>query len=97
MSDDIEKDFESVSAQINLKLKEAAEAIREASRLSKEFGLKGALIVSPSTHDLDFDLSIDEEEYDPEGLLETLFDMIDVQDLEEALNYAGWSTSSSYC
>jgi len=97
MSADIEKDFQTVSAQINAKLQEAAVAINEASRLSKEFGLKGVLIQTQWTPELGIELDIDEEEYDPEGTLEAIFHQIDVSGLEGALDNAGWQTSSSYC
>lgn len=94
---DLEKDFEEVSKKINAKLKEAAEAISEASKLSEEFGLNGQLIHTQWSEDIDYDLEIDEEEYDPVGIIEYLFEQIDVSDLEVALDTAGWQTSSSYC
>lgn len=92
---DLEKDFEEVSKKINAKLKEAAEAISEASRLSEEFGLNGQLIHTQWNDE--FDLEVDEEEYDPVGIIEYLFEQIDTSDLEGALDTAGWRTSSSYC
>lgn len=98
MSADLEKDFDKVAAQINAKLQEAAAAIREASRLSDEFGLDGSLIYTQWTEDYSkLDLDIDEEEYDREGTIEAIFEQIDVSGLESALGEAGWSTSSSYC
>jgi len=95
MSVDLEKEFATTAAQINVKLQEAAAAIKEATRLSQEFGLKGNLIHTQWTEELDLD--IDEEECDPEDTLEAIFDQIDVSGLEGALDNAGWQTSSSYC
>jgi hypothetical protein len=86
---DLEKDFDKIAEQINAKLKEAADALREATRLSVEAGLNGSLIFTQWTGQ-----DLEEEE---EGDLEEKFEKIDVSDLEEALGYAGWTTSSSYC
>ena len=97
---DLEKDFDKVAEQINAKLKEAAVAIQEATRLSEKVGLP-SLIFTQFLQD-------DMRHYNPDGLskdeirakidaLEVQLQQIDVRELEAALGNAGWSTSSSYC
>lgn len=82
---ELEEDFELINAH----LKEAANAIKNASRLSKKIGLNGALIFTQYFAD-DLEEDLEEE-------MEEKFDKIDVSLLESALEDAGWSTSSSYC
>lgn len=104
---ELEQDFQKVAEQINLKVKEAADALREANRLASEAGLP-ALIYTQWTSDDDSSLDDlseeerqkleDDEEWDGESSpLKMKMDMIDVSDLEGELGDAGWSTSSSYC
>jgi len=81
---DIEKSWEETAKQINAKLQEAAAAVREANRLAAEAGLD-CLIHTQWTGE---DLEEDEAE---------MLEDIDVSDLEDELDQAGWSTSSSYC
>ena len=104
---EMEQDFKQVADQINLKLKEAAEALREANRLASEAGLP-ALIYTQWTSEDDStleDLSEEEmekleedENWDGESSpLKMKMDLIDVSDLESEISDGGWSTSSSYC
>ena len=87
---DVEQDFAAVAAQINAKLKEAAEALKEANRLKDEANLSTMIMAE----------WVREDHYDDkEGLeeLESRLELIDVSNLEDQLCQAGWSTSSSYC
>lgn len=103
----LDQDFKQVADQINAKVKEATEALREANRLASEAGLPALIYTQWTSEDdttLD-DLSEEEaqkleedEEWDGESSpLKMKMDLIDVSDLESELCDAGWSTSSSYC
>jgi chaperonin cofactor prefoldin len=85
---DVEKDFSIVAEQINAKLKEAADALREANRLKDEANMP-ALI---GAQWLAEELYGDEREAFREKV-----ELINVRALEAQLGQAGWSTSSSYC
>jgi hypothetical protein len=86
---DLDQDFDSLVAQINVKLKEAADAVNAAVELSEKAGLNGSLILTQWT--------CEDIEEDDAVVLVAKFEKIDVSDLESALGNAGWSTSSSYC
>lgn len=88
----IETEFKDFVDQINLKIEEAAMALKEANRLSVKANL-GILI--PSKH-LNEYFETDEEEEKYINLIEKL-KLIDVSSLEEEIEKAGWDTSSSYC
>ena len=85
---DIVQDFETVAAQINAKLKEAAEALKEANRLKNEAGMPALIGTQWSAEDLN--------KHEREVFNDQL-ELIDVSSLENELCQAGWSTSSSYC
>lgn len=102
-----EKEFKETADKINAKLKEAAEALREANRMASEAGLPG-LIYTQWTSDDDSSLEDmddaarerleEDEEWDGESSpLKMKMDLIDVSDIEGEIQEAGWSTSSSYC
>lgn len=104
---DLDKDFNQIAEQINAKVKEATAALREANRLASEAGLPGIVYTeNVAFNDCLLD-DLSEEEYakldeDPEWdgestPLKMKIDMIDISDLEDELEIAGWSTSSSYC
>jgi hypothetical protein len=99
---DLDNDFEETAKKINAKLKEAAEALREANRLSDEEGLPGLIYTQFTRDDLgannrrmDADKKAELEKHLDE--IEEKLEKIDVGELEAALGDAGWSTSSSYC
>ncbi len=89
---DIKFDADKIK-QINDKIKEATKALSEADSLATELGYNGLVLTQWNHED---DLSEDEsgELYDE---LEEKYDLIHVSDLENAIDNAGWSTSSSYC
>ena len=96
---DLEKDFDTVVEQINLKLKEAASAVQEANRLSEEIGLPALISTQWMYDDMrakNRELSREEISEKCEALQEKL-EKINVSELEIALGDGGWSTSSSYC
>lgn len=103
----LDKDFEKVAEQINIKVKEATTALREANRLASEAGLP-VLVYNMYIGDKDTSLSNltfdelakleEDEEWDGESSpLKMKIDMIDANELEGEIEIAGWSTSSSYC
>lgn len=98
---ELESKFDEVIAKINVKLKEAAAALRAANELSYEANLPG-LIHTQFTDNSNFvdslNLKEDTEEY-VEAIenLPAIMEKIDVSELEGELESAGWSTSSSYC
>ena len=103
---ELDKDFEETANKINVKLKEAAAALREANQLASEAGLPG-LIYTQWTRE-DDETSFTEEELDAleedphwdgdeSTPLERKMNMIDVSELEGQIQNGGWSTSSSYC
>jgi len=85
---DLDKEFKEVVIKINAKLAEAAAAVNEANRLAEEAKLPGLIFTQYVQEDLD--------NYECDDLREK-FNLVDVSDLEDALDSAGWSTSSSYC
>jgi archaellum component FlaC len=100
---DLEQDFDQVAAQINAKLKEAADAINEANRLSETINLPSLIYSQWLRDDLyyqnknsDTPKSKEEVQAELDELQEKL-EKIDVRPLESALGQGGWSTSSSYC
>lgn len=93
----LEQDFDLTIAQVNAKLAEAAKAIREATALAERVGYKSGLILTQFNQErenMDWDAEDADDQYEA---LEEKYDAIDVSDLEDALDSAGWSTSSSYC
>lgn len=100
---ELDKDFDQVVLQINSKLKEAAEAINEANRLSGAIGLPALIYTQWLRDDAHMDNRRsggirDKDEIDAElDELQVKLDKIDVRELESALGQGGWSTSSSYC
>lgn len=96
---DLEKDFEEVAEKINTKIKEAAEALREANRLAGSTGMCGLIYTQWTRDDLEWDnKKMSRNEIDVKCKeQEERCHHIDVSPLEDALNDAGWSTSSSYC
>lgn len=92
----IDQDFEKIAAQINAKLKEAAEAVREANRLGDEAGLPGLIYTQWTAENLGLSRRNEGDRAKLEEIEEKL-ELINVRDLESALGGAGWSTSSSYC
>lgn len=103
----LDENFKELAEQINAKVKEAAEALREANRLADEAGLNGLIYTQWTSED---DSSMEEltneerealendDEWDGESSpLKMKTDMIDVSELESQIQMGGWSTSSSYC
>lgn len=87
---DLEKNWEEVAKQVNAKLKEATEALREVNRLTDDAGVQ-ALIVTQWTYDW-----LGSEE--TEKLREKLKLIKEsVSELEGMIDASGWNTSSSYC
>ena len=93
---DLDNDFEETAKKINAKLKEAAEALREANRLSTEAGLVGLIYTQFTSDDLEYNLGRKLTVEQKVGLQKKL-EKIDVSELESELCDAGWSPSSSYC
>lgn len=104
---ELDSNFEALATQINAKLKEATDALREANKLACKARLPSLIYtqwLSEDDNSLD-DLSDEErqrlednEEWDGESSpLKMKIDMINVSDLEGEISLAGWSTSSSYC
>jgi hypothetical protein len=93
---DLDNDFEETAKKINAKLKEAAEALREANRLSTEAGLVGLIYTQFTSDDLEYNLGRKPTVEQKVGLQKKL-EKIDVSELESELCDAGWSPSSSYC
>ena len=104
---ELDIDFEQIAQQINAKLKEATAALHEANRLSDQAGLPALFYTQwtseedTSLKDLDAEARQkfeDDEEWDGESTpLKMKMDLIDISDLEDEIQSAGWSTSSSYC
>lgn len=100
---ELEQEFDNLVGQINVKLNEAAAALKEANVLREKAGLP-ALIFSAwlredawrefrhledEDENFDIDARMDEER--------AKYEKIDTGALERELGQAGWSTSSSYC
>lgn len=95
---EISDEFKDAAKKINAKLAEAAEALREAIRLSDEAGLK-SLIPYQDVDDPDFDkiLASRDPQDRKSDLTYDIYKLIQVSEFERAMDYAGWSSSSSYC
>lgn len=100
---ELNEDFQKVVEQINAKLKEAAEALREANRLGSEAGLDGLIFTQFSKDDIRHSNRYAEPPLDKFQLEDKIaeeeakYELIDTSDLEAAMGNAGWNTSSSYC
>lgn len=102
---DLENDFKDTADKINAKVREAAEALKEANRLASEAGLPSLIYGNWQREDDDYEYSEEEleeleadEEWDGEATpLERKINMLDTSELESQMERAGWSTSSSYC
>lgn len=85
MSNDIEKDFTAVAEQINDKIKEAAEALKEANKLAKAVGAE--YYDDSKTDDFNHYPTVNQAE-------KTLAGLVNFNPLLNALDDAGWQTSS---
>lgn len=116
---ELDKDFENLVAQINVKLNEAATALKEANALREQADLPSLIYTAwmreTERHDAEQLLEEEFSESDPDHLnpisddewearidsiieeKRAVFEGIDVSALEQELDVAGWSTSSSYC
>jgi hypothetical protein len=94
----LDKDFKQVAADINAKLQEAADALAKANELAKKAGLDGLIYTQWTTDHLQYEYGLEGQALsDKCDELEAKCEKINVQVLEDELNKAGWSTSSSYC
>lgn len=100
---ELDQDFEKVAEQINAKIKEAAEALKQANELASKAGLS-TLFYSQFTKDnIEYDNRYAEPRLSKEEInekcqaLEEKLGLIDVGPLEAEMGDGGWSTSSSYC
>lgn len=100
---EIDKDFEAVAAQINAKLKEAADALREANKLGDSVGLPGLIFTQWLRDDLAYRTDENGHHMTKDQINEKLeeyeskMELIKTGEFEDELGNAGWSTSSSYC
>lgn len=95
----IDKEFEETVKKINLKLKEAADALKEANRLSLNADLPGLIYTRSTRAELDYynqDLTHEELDEKAKELQEKL-SLIDYYELEAEISCSGWITSSNYC
>lgn len=109
---ELEQDFDSVLKELNVKLKEAADKMREVNELRVKAGFESLIFsqwereeaysrirreVNESEAAEDPDF---DEDYVVDEKMEELrarYDLIEKSPLEREINRAGWSTSSSYC
>ncbi len=87
---DLEKSWEETAKEVNAKLKEATEALKEANRLAEEAGVE-SLIVTQYTYDWLGSKKTEELREKLKLVKEA------VREFESAVDDSGWSTSSSYC
>ena len=90
MSTKIETDFTELANQINAKIKEAAEAMKQARQLASTVGLNSLTYNEYA----DADSADTQEEIEA---LENLRDNISIYPLFNELDKAGWQTSSIGC
>jgi len=99
---ELEQDFEKVAEQINTKIKEAAEALRQANELATKAGLPSLIYTQFTRDDMQWrnrheDKPLSKEELEEKmDALQGKLESIDVGPLEAELGDGGWSTSSSY-
>lgn len=100
---EIEQDFAEVAKQINAKIKEATDALKEANRIGKEASLPSLIYTHWTRYGIISDNRCREYPLNKDALknylheIEEKSELIKVSDLESEINIAGWSTSSSYC
>lgn len=100
---ELDQDFEKLAEQINAKIKEAAEALKQANELASKAGLSTLIYSQFIREDMQYnnryaDKPLSKEEITEKcEALEAKLSLIDVGPLEAELGDGGWSTSSSYC
>lgn len=100
---ELDQDFEKVAEQINIKIKEAAEALAQANELATKAGLPALFYSQFIRENMQYDNRYAEPPLSKEEItekcqeLEGKLGLIDVGPLEAELGDGGWSTSSSYC
>ena len=106
---ELDQDFESLLAQINVKLNEAAVKLKEANELRKKVGFPSFIFTDWMSDDVHSELyrKLNEQFTNDEklnnalneamGLERAKYKRFDVRALEAEIEHAGWSTSSSYC
>jgi hypothetical protein len=96
---ELDQDFESLVEQINAKLQEAADALKEANQLREKAGLPSMIPSQFILHNYRFE-NRDKSREEARQWFDEIskkIEKIDVSDLEDQLGEGGWSTSSSYC
>jgi hypothetical protein len=107
---DLEQDFDSLVREINIKLSEAAAALKQANDLREKAGLDSLIFTSDIKEAFEAkiycelearadreDLDFDTEIEARSELEEAKYSKIATRTLEREISSAGWSTSSSYC
>jgi hypothetical protein len=87
----LEQDFDKIAEQINAKIQEAADALKEVNRLASEANLK-AVHFNPYVGFDDYAIKKEELHYHQE-----MIDRIDFSPLLAEMDRAGWVTSSFDC
>lgn len=109
---DLEQDFDSVLIELNTKIKEAAEKLREVNELRAKAGFESLIFsqwereeaYSRIRSEVSESEAAESPDFDEDGAIDdkmeeirARYSLIEKNPLEKEINRAGWSTSSSYC
>jgi len=92
---EIENQFDTIASEINAKIKEAAEALKQANLLAKKHGLK-TLHIHPHSNGLS-DYGVDTNNATENTLHYQVIDRVSFDPLLDEMDHAGWSSSGFEC
>lgn len=91
----LEQQFSDIADEINAKIREAADALKQANELAKKHGLK-TIHVHPHSDGLS-DYGVDTEDDTENTLHYEVIDRISFRPLLNEMDQAGWSSSGFEC
>jgi hypothetical protein len=93
----LETDFDKVAQQINAKIQEATKVLQELNVLKDQAGLPSLINGAYLQDHFSYKAASKKKGLDQYQDFLAKLELLNVRELETQIDYAGWSTSSSYC